>query len=1162
MRPIKLKVKGLNSFIDEQDVNFEELTSRGLFGIFGPTGSGKSTVLDGITLALYGDIARKSSNYINSNCDRASVSFEFEISESTKHRYLVERGFKRNKNGGINTSGAKITDITDEKEVLAEGAKLVTKQCEDIIGLNIDDFTRTVVLPQGKFSEFLKLEGKDRREMLERLFNLKEYGDELSNKLSKEISKEKNNQTFLLGKLKGYEEINEDYFKEKVKVAKEADESLNKSKGELDKIEKTFKRSEEIWNLQLELQGHKYEENKLKLIEEEIKEKNEKVRLGESALKVSPYIISYENTLKEKKSNEEVLSTLSEELNKLKVQKEESEKELELALNEKDNTLPKLKVKEQQVKDALEEKKALDIIIDEIKKYTIKIEELENKYNLDETKLKENIEKRDLVNNDLKSKEEKYEELKIEDGLKEKVQQGLLLNQKYKSSFDVVKTNKEKIYKINTELEDLKQDKIKLKVAQEEKQRVLLDKNNELKELLKNRPGESKDLLELQIKLTNSRDSWSKFNQYTKDKQEAQNKLKELKESLQKKEAKKENLDKTLDELKSKFNQMQIESLAHKLRLELKENNPCPVCGSLDHQKENLVDIDVSEANIIEQELHKAEKELKLQEKKITELKTKCTSEEERFNFKIKEIENLGDDFKNTSVQDIQNEFNNLQKDIEGYTKQKEELEKLINSLKEENYSAEKLLNQVSTKLEASEKLLKMTKEEYEKSIADLEVIEVNLNNLKLESNVENFIEKNKEILKIEEERESLAKEIKELRSSLDTLEKNKDSINEEMNAIKERLVKGYTAVKEKENIKSEKIKLIKSKVEESTNLEELLVFIQNKINNIEVKFKEIQALRNKVYEKYQEIRGKYISYNTKKEELTKREVIDKENLEVSLKEEEFNSIDDAKSKTISKETIKEIKIKIEKYNENLNKVLGAIEGIVKKIDNREVSKEAWEEITTSKIKKEEDIQVLNEIKIKIDDEVKVIETKLKELKGLLKDKAELDHKLGILADLEKLFKGKKFVEHVASNRLKYVSIEASKKLKDITNCTYGLEVDADGRFIIRDYKNGGVQRDASTLSGGETFLASLALALALSAEIQLKGTAPLELFFLDEGFGTLDDELLEDVMSSFESLHNDKLKVGIISHVESIKNRVPRKLIVTPAKAGKGGSKVKIEVS
>jgi len=184
------------------------------------------------------------------------------------------------------------------------------------------------------------------------------------------------------------------------------------------------------------------------------------------------------------------------------------------------------------------------------------------------------------------------------------------------------------------------------------------------------------------------------------------------------------------------------------------------------------------------------------------------------------------------------------------------------------------------------------------------------------------------------------------------------------------------------------------------------------------------------------------------------------------------------------------------------------------------------------------------------------------ELKELLDKKEKLDHKLALLDDLEKLFKGKKFVEFVAATRLKYVSMEASKRLKEITSGTYGLEVDEQGKFIIRDYKNGGASRDASTLSGGETFLTSLALALALSSEIQLKGTAPLELFFLDEGFGTLDDDLLEVVMSSLERIHNDKLKVGIISHVESIKNRVPVKLVITPAESGRGGSKVKIERS
>ena len=57
-----------------------------------------------------------------------------------------------------------------------------------------------------------------------------------------------------------------------------------------------------------------------------------------------------------------------------------------------------------------------------------------------------------------------------------------------------------------------------------------------------------------------------------------------------------------------------------------------------------------------------------------------------------------------------------------------------------------------------------------------------------------------------------------------------------------------------------------------------------------------------------------------------------------------------------------------------------------------------------------------------------------------------------------------------------------------------------------------------------------------------------------------MDDNLLDVVMGAIEKIHNDKLKVGLISHVDSIKNRVPVKLVLTPAEAGKGGSKVKIE--
>ena len=119
-----------------------------------------------------------------------------------------------------------------------------------------------------------------------------------------------------------------------------------------------------------------------------------------------------------------------------------------------------------------------------------------------------------------------------------------------------------------------------------------------------------------------------------------------------------------------------------------------------------------------------------------------------------------------------------------------------------------------------------------------------------------------------------------------------------------------------------------------------------------------------------------------------------------------------------------------------------------------------------------------------------------------------------------------------------------------------------DSEFIIRDNKNGGAIRPSDTLSGGELFITSLSLALALSSSIQLNGAAPLEFFFLDEGFGSLDDDLLDTVMNSLERLQSKKRSIGIISHVETIQARVPLKLLVTPSDLSQKGSQIRLEYS
>ncbi len=303
MKPISLKIKGLNSFNEEQFIDFEKLTEQDFFGIFGPTGSGKSTVLDGITLALYGEVSRKSSNFINTNCDSLALSYTFQISGAKSKRYVVDREFKRDKKTGNPISGkCKIVDMTLEGPIiLADKVKEVTATCREIIGLSLEDFTRTVVLPQGKFSEFLRLEGRTRRDMLERLFNLQKYGDNLSSKLKAEVIKEESKYKELSGELKGYENINEDTLKEKEDELKASTDILKKGNEELKKLAEDFKEKEEVWKLSLDIKD--YEEKKKALMgkAEGIEEYKEKLKIGEGAARVLPYIESYENTLRDLK---------------------------------------------------------------------------------------------------------------------------------------------------------------------------------------------------------------------------------------------------------------------------------------------------------------------------------------------------------------------------------------------------------------------------------------------------------------------------------------------------------------------------------------------------------------------------------------------------------------------------------------------------------------------------------------------------------------------------------------------------------------------------------------------------------------------------------------------------------------------------------------------
>ena len=176
MKPISLTIAGLHSFREKQTIDFQSLCEGGVFGIFGPTGSGKSTILDAITLALFGSVERAPNHtqgIMNHAENELFVSFTFELENaSCTKRYTVERSFKRGDEWRLKSGMCRLIEVGTETVVLADKWTEVNKAVEQLLGLTMKDFTRAVVLPQGKFAEFLSLKGAERRQMLQRLFHL------------------------------------------------------------------------------------------------------------------------------------------------------------------------------------------------------------------------------------------------------------------------------------------------------------------------------------------------------------------------------------------------------------------------------------------------------------------------------------------------------------------------------------------------------------------------------------------------------------------------------------------------------------------------------------------------------------------------------------------------------------------------------------------------------------------------------------------------------------------------------------------------------------------------------------------------------------------------------------------------------------------------------
>lgn len=1207
MRPKLLEIKGLQSFTNNQIIDFEQLGETGLFGIFGPTGSGKSTILDAITFALYGRVKRAeggTQGIINSCCETASVSYTFDLmKDGTRKTYRVERTYRRRKKSqnACEPKIVRLIELTEDGEIpLCDKAMEVTYYIRDLLGLSNEDFTRAVVLPQNSFQEFLLLNNSERRGMLERIFYLEEYGKQLVDKLGRKMSRLKSKIDELSGELRGYTDATDDSLKEAEKAVEEASAEKSRVEKELKSAESKYYEAKEVWSLIKELDEITCKEGQHKASAEEVSRKRlqlEKAMKAEGLLDMLNKSIDLKARLNETiRQLEEVMSVLPGVIRGL----DETKRKYESIRNEASIEQPKLVGQRTRLVDALAIKAEIAPILNKISDLRECVVKLNTDAQKKDTEAGEIILCHSALVKKLEKLNREMEGFKIEPEYRQRMQEGIKLENEAESQGKIVNELESKRASIEKSIKDMTKslDGIKTGIQSTQKSIEEIEAKQLNHESL--RPGDKEAVLKSieKIHLVQGLHSILKLRKNELDK--LNSRIESLEESLnlknqkskamhEKKSSAFEEYERCKKELEKAVGDLN-RNTAYTLSKDLLDGKPCPVCGSTEHPmpaaREEGLEIAVMEHNVEElrKALENAEKTVKKAEwdTLIADEQVKIASEQiaqtlEEKKQKIAEYEadrqRLPEKLRTFEPEQIYSEVEKAGAACDQKLKAiaeweakcdeyKETIQKLNNAISEKRISEKG----VATEFNLSKQGLEQLKEEIIEAAKKRDSIRLKYAQFLEKHGIKGASQELERLSENDRKMDFLQKEIERIRKESEQKGALAENLREELRLLNAEQIKLEADIGNLEKQKAERAARIKS-IAGDENID-----IENGIQQIEEKLAGYARLEKQYLNEVQNLEKENNNLGSKKSLLENQKAIYSESfknnelqLEAVLVEKGFTGIEEVEESIIPADGQRALNDEICEYDQKLVNILAQKQLVQIKLNSRRISEEEWNCISTAFAQAaalKEELTAKSEVAKSTYEGLRIKHKKWTELRKAYND---ISKKQDLFEQIQKILKAEhrkdnSFIDYIAEERLRYVAAKASETLGLMTKYRYALELDVEAGFIIRDNANGGVHRMVTSLSGGEIFLTSLSLALALSEQIQLKGQSPLEFFFLDEGFGTLDHELLDTVIDALERLSSSERVVGLISHVPELKSRIGRRLVVTPPTMQGEGSKVSIE--
>jgi len=1007
MKILKIAFKNINSLRGEHEIDFtqEPFLQNSLFAITGPTGSGKTTILDVISLALFNQVPRLGKMSTSEILKKGAILTRNQLDAFAEITYQCKNGVFASKweistarTGNLRDYHMEIANAENDKILDLKKSDVPGKN-EELIGLNYDQFIKSVVLAQGEFAKFLQVPKKERGALLEKI-----TGTEIYRCIGQEVYLKHKERAASIdakrAKIETYREqlLEEEVLNEKQQEATRLASEKERLQEELEQLNKEFDLKTKLQKEEAELKQTVQSLERVALQKETFDtEKGEALKRHQEVQLFSEELNQWQSLQEKQKEKQAESTKASEGLEAAKAQREtltqQISEQFNLAVSPTDFS-EKTERYKTEVRALIDERNALRTAFETSK-------------NPLQTAAKDFDLHLDLK--DLKG---------FETALQEKFTKTKSAFTSLENRFDLKNASvAERLATIQSKLKNIR--------AAEKAHTALSTLETHRKE----RSDERVALLKQQAHVPDE--------------------IKQLKQQIELKEAQHTAKQKTLE----------VEQLQKQLedyRKDLKNDEPCPLCGSLEHpyaahipQEENGLKALVLQ---LEKELKTLNKELTTKESSLQQLTQQTEQLEQRINVLDKEFSEqqtaFQEQFKNLMQSKGDASFNELEQQLEQQELELNSAEKLQQNIKvlgqiqEQSTNLKVLLAEGKKKAEAIAQLYPAVKN-FEQVISQTET--------SWNRNEQTAIQQ-KQLLKAAKE-------------TLEQLHKAHNELSEHLlNQLKD---KGYSSIE---------------------------AALENRLNAAQAQAweKELQEFVNELL-RLKTLRNKLI--------------------------EEVKILKEATGKLTLEELQKQQQLQKTALSE-IEKLTG--------------------EISRALLNHKDNQQQIDKLQNRIN-------TELDEAKHWQ-----------ILFDLIGDATGNKFNDFAQDLTLQQLLLLANKRLVHLTD-RYQIDQPAEGEddsLVAIDKHMGGQRRSIKTLSGGETFILSLALALALSD--LASRNIEINSLFIDEGFGTLDPETLDQTLDTLEVLQAESSKmIGVISHVDSLKERIATQIQLT--QNGQGYSSLKV---